>query len=606
MVEKTRNSPKGYWEDKEKVLKEARKYKYKSEFRHKAPSAYKSALLHHWLGEMEFETKVSKGDPRGPIHIIYVYIDEVNKYAYVGATNDMKRRDWEHKNQKNDPVYKYFYGKSLKIPAYKILLDGLTIVERQREERVQSLYYRDVLHYTLINNINLTGENVGSVGSLIKKWTKKAVLREAEKYKTPTEFFAKSAGAYDAALKYKMMNNETFPWFYSKRMPPRWWSVKEHVFEESKNYKSWNEFFLKSPAAHFSARKHKWEDEMTWLLRDQVPQGYWQNEEHVIEESKKYSTRTDFFKGCHAAYDYAAKNNLWEKMPWIKTKVKEHGYWTKERVFEEGGKYSTKMEFKRGAPTAYSLATKNNWINEMEWAASDAKPQGFWQNKQNVIAESHKYSSRSEFRWGTPSAYRSAIDNGWIDEMKWLKRPQNYNLKWTRENVFIESHKYDSRGAFKKGCPSAYRVANVNGWMVEMIWLNIKNKNKIDMNDINFDITKHWLPVGEKQGSIEKDTLRIKVSGINFHTKPEANFWGVFTGCIKTEPNNPYDINAIGFYKTDGQLLGFVQKELQDYVNKFSKGKELDCVIAITPFISKDGKVRNQAYATILKFLRMM
>ena len=34
------------------------------------------------------------------------------------------------------------------------------------------------------------------------------------------------------------------------------------------------------------------------------------------------------------------------------------------------------------------------------------------------------------------------------------------------------------------------------------------------MNDINFDITKHWLPVGEKQGSIEKDTLRIKVSGI--------------------------------------------------------------------------------------------
>lgn len=475
-LKKTRNSPKGYWEDKEKVLKEARKYKYKSEFRHKAPSAYKSALLHHWLGEMEFETKVTKGDPRGPIHIIYVYIDEVNKYAYVGATNDMKRRDWEHKNQKNDPVYKYFYGKSLKIPAYKILLDGLTIVERQREERVQSLYYRDVLHYTLINNINLTGENVGSVGSLIKKWTKKAVLREAEKYKTPTEFFTKSAGAYDAALKYKMMNNETFPWFYSKRMPPRWWSVKEHVFEESKNYKSWNEFFLKSPAAHFSARKHKWEDEMTWLLRDQVPQGYWQNEEHVIEESKKYSTRTDFFKGCHAAYDYAAKNNLWEKMPWIKTKVKEHGYWTKERVFEEGGKYSTKMEFKRGAPTAYSLATKNNWINEMEWAASDAKPQGFWQNKQNVIAESHKYSSRSEFRWGTPSAYRSAIDNGWIDEMKWLKRPHNYNLKWTRENVFIESHKYDSRGAFKKGCPSAYRVANVNGWMVEMIWLNIKNK----------------------------------------------------------------------------------------------------------------------------------
>ena len=122
------------------------------------------------------------------------------------------------------------------------------------------------------------------------------------------------------------------------------------------------------------------------------------------------------------------------------------------------------------------------------------------------------------------------------------------------------------------------------------------------MNDINFDIAKHWLPINEKQGSIEKDTLRIKVSGINFHIKPEASTWGVFAGCIRADPNNPYDTNAIAFYKSNGLLLGYVQKELQDYVNQFTNGKELDCVIAITPFISKDGNICNQAYATILKF----
>lgn len=43
---------------------------------------------------------------------------------------------------------------------------------------------------------------------------------------------------------------------------------------------------MKSSAAHYSARKHKWESEMTWLAHDQAVQGYWQNEEHVIEESK--------------------------------------------------------------------------------------------------------------------------------------------------------------------------------------------------------------------------------------------------------------------------------------------------------------------------------
>ena len=29
------------------------------------------------------------------------------------------------------------------------------------------------------------------------------------------------------------------------------------------------------------------------------------------------------------------------------------------------------------------------------------------------------------------------------------------------------------------------------------------------MNDIKFNISEHWLPVNEKQGSLDKDTLRI-------------------------------------------------------------------------------------------------
>lgn len=478
---KSSHKEKGYWNIKENVLAAANNCTYKSEFRKIHPSAYASARLHHWLGEMHFRTKESKGDPRGPIHVIYVYIDELDKCAYVGATNDIKRRDSEHRREENDPVFKHFKAKGIEIPKCKILLDGLTIVERQREERIQSLYYRDVLHYQLLNNPNLTGENIGSLGALASKWTKTKVIREAEKYKTPTEFFTKSAGAYDAALRYKMMNKETFPWFYSNRMPPRWWNDKEHVFEESKKYKTLNEFFWKSPAAHFSARKHKWIDEMVWLIRDQAPQRHWQDEGNVIEESKKYTTRSDFLKGCHAAYDYTQKHNLWKKMPWIKSAVKENGYWTKERVFEEASKYRTKKDFKINASSAYGVAIRNKWIDEMTWFVSSVKPKGYWQNKENVMKESHKYNSRVDFRWGTPGAYRSSIDNGWIEEMTWFKRPQNYNLKWTRENVFAESQKYKSRGAFKTGNSSAYRAANVNAWLDEMTWLTSIRKNKISM-----------------------------------------------------------------------------------------------------------------------------
>ena len=93
------------------------------------------------------------------------------------------------------------------------------------------------------------------------------------------------------------------------------------------------------------------------------------------------------------------------------------------------------------------------------------------------------------------------------------------------------------------------------------------------MNDINFDIAKHWLPMSEKQGSIEKDTLRIKVAGINFHTKPETSCWGVFTGSIKPEPSNPYDSNAIGSINLMDNFWDMFKKSCKIMLTNFAKGK---------------------------------
>ena len=473
-----RYKEKGFWNVKENVFAEAKKYTYKSDFRRLAPAAYNSARKCHWLETMNwFQHKNVEKAESGSVHVVYVYIDEENKKAYVGATNDMKRRDYEHRTKTDDPLFKHYKAVGKDIPTYKILRDGLTIVERQREERIQSLYYRDELSYILLNNPDLTGENIGSIGCLAWKWTRTEVIKEAEKYKTPKEFFTKAAGAYDAALRYKMMNEETFPWFYSKKRPQGWWNVKEHVLEESKKYKTWDEFFWKSPTAYNAVKKkHKCEDEMSWLQKNQMPKNYWQNEEHVIEESKKYKTRTAFHKGCHAAYDFANKNGLWSKMPWIVSLRKEHDYWTKEQVVEEAKKYGSKTDFKKSSSTAYAKAVKYHWIDEMTWLLSDSKPSGYWQEKQNVISEGQKYTSRSDFRWGNYSAYRSALDNGWIDEMTWFERPINYNFKWSKESVFEEAHKYTTRGAFKKGAPAAYKVAREKGWLPNMIWLSSNRK----------------------------------------------------------------------------------------------------------------------------------
>ena len=175
------------------------------------------------------------------------------------------------------------------------------------------------MHYKLLNNPNLTGENIGSIGALASKWTKAKVIREAEKYKTPTEFFTKSAGAYDAALRYKMMNKETFPWFYSNRMPPRWWNDKGHVFEESKKYTSRTEFAQNSPTAY----QHACEDktifkEMPWIKEKKKPNGYWDVKEHVMEEGKKYRNRKAFSESAYTAWRKAKDYGWIDEIEWAK------------------------------------------------------------------------------------------------------------------------------------------------------------------------------------------------------------------------------------------------------------------------------------------------
>lgn len=135
----------------------------------------------------------------------------------------------------------------------------------------------------------------------------------------------------------------------------------------------------------------------------------------VMDESKKYRTRNEFRKGCSSAY-YAARKYGWiDEMYWLQEGKHPNGYWTKERVFEEGLKYSTRSEFKKGCSSAYHVAVKKEWITEMDWFDEIIKPHGYWHDKEHIFNEASKYRSRSEFEKGCSRAYDYARINGWLD-----------------------------------------------------------------------------------------------------------------------------------------------------------------------------------------------
>ena len=142
---------------------------------------------------------------------------------------------------------------------------------------------------------------------------------------------------------------------------------------------------------------------------------------------------------------------------------KPKGYWhIKKNVIEESKKYSSRTEFKKNSETAYNSALKNNWIDEMNWLDKNSNklPKGYWKNKENMMQEARKYSTKEEFKKGNLTAFLAAYKYGYIDEMHWLvKKKQHKWGYWNYKNIEKEAIKYNTKTEFFKGNQTAYRAA---------------------------------------------------------------------------------------------------------------------------------------------------
>ena len=185
--------------------------------------------------------------------------------------------------------------------------------------------------------------------------------------------------------------------------------------------------------------------------------------ENVLQESRKYTSRTEFAHGSPGAYQAASKKGWLSEMVWLIAKVRN---WTKEAVFEESHKYSSRTEFARKCVGAYMAATRNGWLEEMTWLPLKRKIK--W-SKEECLEESKKYTTRKDFENNASGAYTAAVDNGWLEEMIWL--PLQVHRKWTKAECIEESKKYSSRVEFQNNSKGAYLAARQNKWLDEMVWL---------------------------------------------------------------------------------------------------------------------------------------
>lgn len=157
-------------------------------------------------------------------------------------------------------------------------------------------------------------------------------------------------------------------------------------------------------------------------------------------------------------------------------KRKPKNYWNvKENVMNESKKFNSRTEFKKKSGNAYNSATKNKWINEMPWLdkKSSKHPKGYWKDRENMMAEARKYSTKEEFKNGNLTAFLASYRYGYIDEMDWMVgQKQHKKGYWTYANIEKEALKYDTKTEFFKGNQTAYRTALKLGIIDDFFMLN--------------------------------------------------------------------------------------------------------------------------------------
>ena len=291
--------------NKETCEQEAQKHEYVFTFSTRAPAAYSKALSNGWLKDYTWlkrlPPKTADYEKEKKYNYAYEFVE--HKAVYVGLTNSMIKRDWQHRNNKDSSVYKFAKESGCVIPIPRQLEEGVPIHESGKREAFWVEHYKR-LHWKLLNRAK-TGERESSVGgSYPLKWTKKTIREKAKECNYDIKVFQELyIGAYEAILsRYRGLLNELFPHRIKHT---------HHTIEEA---------LLVVNKGHFKNRMHL-HRECSWAYRvlfkngllDEVfgkPKVYTKDE--ALKEADNYKSIEQIRINNYRLFSYLKKHNLFK------------------------------------------------------------------------------------------------------------------------------------------------------------------------------------------------------------------------------------------------------------------------------------------------------
>lgn len=194
------------------------------------------------------------------------------------------------------------------------------------------------------------------------------------------------------------------------------------------------------------------------------------------------------------------------------TKEHPHNYWNKERCTEELSKYTRKLEAKHGSPGAYNSAYQHGWL---ETIAPHLISKTDWSREKCFKRVKEKgYKNKKEFREDSPGCYGYAAKHGFLDELcEGMEVLGNYDLRKIYAFEFDDGYAYvgltykPSRRHWQHlnedGSPVYKHYHNKKqGFVFKVLsdWLRQKDAQEFEDKMINEYANNGWIMLNSKKG----------------------------------------------------------------------------------------------------------
>jgi len=469
----------------------AKKFKTKSKFKEKEPSAYTRALKYKWLDKICSHMISRK---------------KWTKESLLATAKKFKTKS-EFKEKEHSGYVTAVKKKCLdEICSHMIRRENWTFKlckEEAEKYSTRTKFYLESRGAYLKAKRNKWLDKICVHMKIQLKWPRELVEIEAEKYKSKMDFLEGSGGAYHRALKEGYLE-DICNHMDEGRNPNGFWT-KSRIEKEAKKYETRTKFSENSSAAATIAKNNGWMDDVCGHMKVfKKPRGYW-TFERCEKEAKKYKTRSEFKNKSPREYTAAQRKGWLDKICSHMERAGSHvlraiyeiydekrnltyiglSYNPEKRYLEHFTKSSNLEKLLQGnhklqiltdfLPINESALEEIRYIDQREsdgWTVLNISKGGslggdnlYW-TLSLCIKKANECNTKTKFRNKWPGAYGRAHKEGFLNEicthMEVISKPSGY---WTKELCWEEAKKYKTRSEFKRKSGAAYRAAQKKGWL---------------------------------------------------------------------------------------------------------------------------------------------